>query len=483
MDIDTHLKLKSKVSVIGSVTDFTYKWGLNAGLNDDDATRLTLAVDELVTDVVLFAFKSEEGEFDLSYQWSPSRVEVIVHELGEPFDPERHLYDRERALTEGHFEGAGFELIRHLVDDFIFINKGRAGKEFRLIKNNTAEHIADLLLDQETGRETPASPETTYVVQPVTEADAEDVAKLIYKTYGYTYIKEELYFPKKIELALEREEKFGVLARTMEGEAVGYFAVLRTTDSRIGEVGEAVVAPAHRQRGIMTRMLHGLIDMSKKRNLLGLFGEAVTVHTFSQKANVRFDFQSTALLLGAFPSLKYKGIIEDYPQDLSIIVDFLPLHQTQTVTRYLPSRYKAILTDIYQHLGLTIYDAEASTPVPQARSEVDLKISYEFQHAVIVVRHFGEDLLERIEHTARSLELQGLHAIFIDLPLDDPGTRLYIKDLWAQGFLFCGLMPLFHQERDYLRLQKVSKQLDFDHIHVYAEIAQKIKALIAEEWT
>ncbi len=481
MDIDTQLTLKNKVSVIGSVTDFTYKWGMNAGLSEEDAVRLSLAVDELVTDVVLFAFGEEEGRFDLSYRWSPSSVEIIVHEFGEPFDPERHVYDRDRALREGNFEGAGFEVIRHLVDDFIFINKGRGGKEFRLVKKTTGEHIADLLVDEKPASAPPPARETTYVIRTVHEEDAEDVAKLIYRTYGYTYVKEDLYFPKKIALALEREEKFGVITRTSEGEAVGYFAVLRTTDSRIGEVGEAVVAVPHRHRGIMTRMLRRLIEMSRERGLLGLFGEAVTVHTISQKANARFGMQSTALLLADFPTAKYKGLTESYPQDVSIVIDFLPLCRIETAGRYLPPAYRTILTDIYRLLGANVHDRPPEAPSLAERSDLDLKISYEYKHALLVVRTYGEDLTDRLRHTLQSLRDEGMHAVYLDLPLDDPVTKTIVPDLHDCGFVFSGLMPLFHHERDYLRLQKVYERLDFDLIHVYSESAHRIKNLIARE--
>ncbi len=481
MDIDTQLTLKNKVSVIGSVSDFTYKWGMNAGLSEEDAVRLSLAVDELVTDVVLFAFGDEEGRFDVLYRWNPSSVEVIVREFGEPFDPERHRYDPERALREGNFEGAGFEVIRHMVDDFVFINKGRGGKEFRLVKKTSGEHIADLLVEERPPSQTLPAPDTTYVIEPAHEEDAEDIAKLIYRTYGYTYVKEELYFPKKIALAFEREEKFGVIARTSEGEAVGYFAVLRTTDSRIGEVGEAVVAVPHRKRGIMTRMLHRLIEMSRERGLLGLFGEAVTVHTISQKANAKFHMQTTALMLADFPTAIYKGLTESYPQDVSIVIDFLPLHRIETAGRYLPPAYRAILTDIYRLLGITVHDLPPETPALAERSGIDLKISYEYKHALLVVNTYGTDLTDRLRHTLRSLRKEDVHAVYLDLPLDDPVTKTIIPDLRGCGFVFSGLMPLFHHERDYLRLQKVYVPLDFDLIHVYSEMAHRLKDLIARE--
>ena len=483
--MDVRLNLKSKVSVIGSVADFAYKWSLNAGLSEEDALRLTLALDELVTDIVLFAYRDEPDYFDISFHRSPSTVEVVIHELGEPFNPKRHKYDREAALRDGNFEGAGFELVEHLVDDFIFLNKGKGGKEFRITKVIASEHIADLILEEDLRNQVDTAPPTEYVLSLMTGKDAEDAAKLIYRTYGYTYIKEDLYFPERIELALEQDDKFAVFARTPAGEAVGYFAVLFTTNSKIGEVGEAVVAPRHRRRGVMTKMLDALIEESKRRGLFGLFGEAVTVHEISQRVNAKFNMKSTALLLAAFPTARYKDLVESYDHDISIVIDYLPLTDVAEAECYLPEVYKDLLVDIYRSLGITVHDKGARVAAFAEKSVLDVKISYGFRHALLVVEEYGADLVESVLETATGLQDEDIRVVFIDLPLDDPLTKTVVPDLRDRGFVFSGLMPLFHHERDYLRLQMVFGPLDLDQIVLYSGMAQTFRKQIEEDfqWT
>jgi RimJ/RimL family protein N-acetyltransferase len=112
---------------------------------------------------------------------------------------------------------------------------------------------------------------------------------------------------------------------------VGYFAVLRNDDSDIGEVGEAVVDVNHRRRGLMTRMLEGLIQRAEEEGLLGVYGEAVTAHEISQRANARFDFVSSALCLAYHPTERFTGLIDDYPQPISNLIDFKPLVPYETV--------------------------------------------------------------------------------------------------------------------------------------------------------
>ena len=415
----------------------------------------------------------------LLYIRNTDYIEIIAHELGEPFDPTRHQYSRENAVKEANFEGAGFALINYLVDDFVFINKGRAGKEFRIVKNIDSNHIADTLLLKDEPKDSEEN--RSYSLSPVTPDDGEDVAKLIYQTYGYTYAKIELYYPKKIELELEPGEKFGVVTRTSDKTIVGYFAVLRTTDSKIGEVGEAVVSLHHRKQGIMTMMLNALIDQARKKGLIGLFGEAVTAHTISQKVNQKFGFISTALLLSKCPIVKFKGLVEDHPQNISVLIDYLPLAKSSDSKGYFPKEYKQILQEIYTKLGIPISACRAGRPQYHDFSELELKLNYRSKYALLAGRRYGMDFTERIVRKTDIFRSKKLRVLYIDLPLHDSATKFVVKELKQLGFIFSGLMPNFHDERDYLRMQKLFKHLELSAIQLYTDLAKKIKSTIERD--
>jgi hypothetical protein len=85
--MDQQLDLRNHASVIGPATDFAYRWGLNVGLSDAKARQLALAVDELVTDVVCFAYPGAEETFQIAFRADLSAAEVIIQEQGVPFDP------------------------------------------------------------------------------------------------------------------------------------------------------------------------------------------------------------------------------------------------------------------------------------------------------------------------------------------------------------------------------------------------------------
>jgi anti-sigma regulatory factor (Ser/Thr protein kinase)/RimJ/RimL family protein N-acetyltransferase len=482
MQTEAKIKVKSKVELIEPIVDFCYRWGINSDLSEKEASEFALALNELITDIILFAYPEEEGEFNIEFANFRDYIKVIVSELGEPFDPNRHQYSLEKVLKEENFEGAGFKLIHNLVDDFIFLNKGKNGKEYRIIKNIKHKHITEIFKEEEIKKEEEISENVQYCINVVNEDDAEDISKLIYRVYGYTYPKEEMYFPDKVKLALKQGKKFGVIVRTNTGEAVGYFAVIMSTDSKIGEVGEAVVSPKHRGKGLMKSMLKALIDLAKSKGLLGLFGEAVTVHTISQKVNAKFGFKSTALLVGMFPSdIKYKNIAENYPQRISVVIDFLPFYKDDEKKVYLPKEYSKILKEIYQNLGYKVVNLKTKANKLKNLSTIDINISYKFGNAVLIVREYGKDLEIQIEQKLKDLENKGIKAIFIDLPLDDQNTKNIVPTIKKYGFVFAGLMPLFHKERDYLRMQKILTEIKPELIQVYSDTAKKIKSKVFRE--
>jgi len=482
--MDQTLTLYNHANVIGPTTDFAFKWGLNVGLSRKKALRLALAVDELVTDVVRFAFPGEEATFNVTFRADLATAEVIIHERGEPFDPARHPYDPQRAVQDGHFEGAGFAVVKHCVDDFAFINRGREGKEFRIVQLIESQHIAELhptTVEDESDRE-----DVSYTLSQARPQDTEDIAKLIYRTYGHTYAKEDLYYPDRIERALENEEKFGVLVRTDRGRAVGYFAVLLKSDSQIGEVGEAVVDVGHRRRGLMKRMLRALIDEAKERELTGVFGEAVTVHDISQRVNKHFGMMSTAFLLGLFPQERFVGMMDEMTQPITIVIDFRPLVPYDTVTAYLPAPYADQLHRIYDALGAELIrqdprHAPADIAELPETTEMDTRIRYMYNHVVFVVDTPGHDLPGQVQQALSDLEDEEMTVACVDLPLDDPRTPAATELLRDIGFVFAGLMPRFHQGRDHVRLQLPMVKLDPDAIEVYSDLAVMLKTNILEE--
>lgn len=480
--MDAHITIDAKPEIIDSVSSFGFRWCINSGLEREEATRFALSLDELITNIILFAYPEEKGTFEVTFRNSLSNVECIITETGEPFDPDRHVYDPDKAISKGDFEGAGLKLVRLFTDDFIFVNRGKQGKEFRISKSIKEPHIKELKPELQPAEETDLSNGEVYRTKKIRPTDAEDISKLIYRTYDYSYTKEDMYFPKKVERAIAQKKKMGILARSENGEAVGYFAIIQKDDSNIAEVGEAVVSPTHRRRGLMTRMMEGLITIAKEQGLLGIYGTAITHHPISQRVNKKFGFISTALELAKSDSVRMKSLREEYPQPSSTVLDFLPLGNFERPPLYLPERYSALLKEIYASLNVDIASGGKKPGGFASNSNIDVKIDYKDHVALILVNSFGRDFDEVFNTIFHSLEEKKLNAIYCDMPLRDPATPLKINGISHAGFIFCGLMPVFHNDIDYLRLQKILVPMNLELVEVYSDLGKKIKEQVKQEY-
>jgi anti-sigma regulatory factor (Ser/Thr protein kinase)/N-acetylglutamate synthase-like GNAT family acetyltransferase len=486
MDIQFHISTDEQA--INPICDFTYRWCLNCGLSEQEATKFTIAVSELITDIILFAYPDKsQGFFDLTFRQRLSDIELIASEIGEPFDPDKHRYNAQEAIEKGNFEGAGLRIIRRFTDDFLFINRGKEGKEFRLQKAVDIHEIDELL--ELSRSQKPEEPEDTatkipYKINQIAPSDAEDIAKLIYRTYEYSYTKEDLYFPKKIEQTLTGKEKLGVITRSDKGEALGYFAILKKSDSNIAEVGEAVVSPRYRKQGIMSGMMEHLIKVAREHHFDALFGKAVTIHPVSQRVNQKFGFISTGLMLLETQNVIFKGFDEDYPQPVSVVIDVLSLNRTTSKEVYLPKKYRDILLETYNQLDIPITPKQHDYYEMAEKSDAELAINYADSTALIIVKKYGPDFRSVLREMLYSLiKQEDLNAIYLDLPLENSATPAQLGQLKDLGFFYCGLAPYFHSESDYLRLQKICIPFDFDLVDVHSEFAQQLKSFIIDEYS
>ncbi|MDX1592082.1 MAG: GNAT family N-acetyltransferase [Balneolaceae bacterium] len=486
--MEAHLLLEVKPEMIGSVSDFTYKWCVNMGLDRQSAARMALCMDEVLTNITLYAFKDENGYAEVWYQYSPSEIEIIVQEKGEPFDPEKYTYDPDRAIRENDFKGASLEAIRQMADQFLFLNRGKDGKEYRLIKKFHFPHIMEVLpagydVDSENQRDKSES-EEDFLITPVTVDDAEDIAKLIYRSYSYSYPKEDLYFPRRIETAIRNKYKYGTIVRTVSGRPVGYFAVVKSTDSMIGEVTEAVVSPAYRNRGLMKKMMLNLIEMSRQEGLAGLFGMAITNHLFSQKVNAKYGFKSTALIISKSGRRRFKAMEKSFLDMISVVLDFLPLTDHWHKPPVIPEAYTDLLSGIYAQFDEPELSASPNAPYSSRNEKTDmsLSINYESRSALIVVKTYGAGFVESFNRMLKSTEDIKLTSIYIDLPMDDPYINKAITRVKEMGFILSGLMPFFHQEKDFLRMQKLYREINFDDIETFSDCAGQLKNIIRNEY-
>ena len=104
----------------------------------DEMNRITLAVDEAVTNIMEHAYENNlegELEIELVLQADNTRFEVIIRDSGKSFDPGKiPMPDLEEHIRSGRRKGLGLFLIRRIMDEVHYNYKEGVRNELRMVK-------------------------------------------------------------------------------------------------------------------------------------------------------------------------------------------------------------------------------------------------------------------------------------------------------------------------------------------------------------
>ena len=115
--LSENLTLKSDISDVGTLGDYVKDLSSRLGFSTKPAHDLRLAVEEIVVNVMNYAYPDREGEVRLDVRSDGQVVHVTVKDDGIPFDPtEVELADTTLSVEERPIGGLGILLARGLVD-------------------------------------------------------------------------------------------------------------------------------------------------------------------------------------------------------------------------------------------------------------------------------------------------------------------------------------------------------------------------------
>ncbi len=457
------LKVPNDAGYIKGITAYCRTLSRRLGFTPKEIRQINTALSEAVFSVITQAFNPYDDEtFEITFHIHDDGLQINIHDMGLPFS---------FGIVEKKKTSPGLRAIEKNMDKVIFINRGKKGKELQLYKFIKGKHVEDIFAPKDLrpfGICKIPSRDKEMEIRLMRPEEAAEVSRCIYRTYRYTYLKEDLYFPERIE-AMNRDGKMvSTVAVTAEGEVAGHFAIMPRPNKKVAEIGVAVVMPRYRGRGIMKKMLTFLIDEARRRSLYALYGNAFTIHALSQRANLKFGFNETALQLGWIPPGSIKVIKERGLKGAGNILTFFNyLQDTTPYPVFIPRRYKKILDRIYSGLGL---QRVLETPLPVSmsvlphESEINLKIKASHRTAVITVKKFGKDFLQRLQTKVTELSKRHFNALYIDLELKDPFTPEAVLMAEDLGFFFSGLLPDY-SDGDIFRLQRYETEIIYDEVH------------------
>jgi anti-sigma regulatory factor (Ser/Thr protein kinase) len=449
-------------------------------------SQIEVAVEEAVTNVQRHAYDAEENRtFDLTCELLPAGLKVVIREHGIPFDPARiptfkGVHDLDVASTAG----MGVFLMRSLMDECSFHNLGPEGKETRLVKYLHRETGGEQSVAEAHSAE--AEPEAAkekieYKVRPMREDEAIEVSKCAFKSHGYSFFDDHIYYPERLVQLIRSGDMISYVAVTNSDVFMGHACLLfQYPEDRCAELTFVFVNPEFRSQGAFGRLLDAVFTAESRRPLEGIYAYAVANHPFTQKANTRRGINECGILLATSPaSWKFRGIQGDPNQRISVVLGFRYVGAPKKLTLYPPEHHRAMVAKLYRNIGS---DHEYATPIdtPELAGESEILTGTNQSEgcAEIYLRRCGKGILHEVRRLLRSFCLQQYSAINLFLNLEDPSTYHLTAEFEKLGFFFAGILP-GARIGDGLILQYLNNvDLNYGKITAYTDAAKEILAYI-----
>ena len=130
-----HLTLKNEVEELNKLPEFVDAVCEDAGVDMELVASLNLALEEAVTNVVLYAYQKGEGLVDIDAVYTDKRLKFVITDSGIAFDPtKKEAADTTLSVEERSIGGLGIHLVRQIMDS---VNYERVdGKNVLTLRKN-----------------------------------------------------------------------------------------------------------------------------------------------------------------------------------------------------------------------------------------------------------------------------------------------------------------------------------------------------------
>lgn len=423
-------------------------------LNDEEKNKLRLVTEEACLNVIQHAFDpDEEGVFDIIILQRPNKIVIAIEDEGLPIDF--------NAIREEGKAGLGMKFMKAFTDEVNFINHWHKGKRIELIKNIPVKDITEYLTAEE--KQEIDNRVVAQVENPVLKykfLGAEEsipLARCVYRSYGYSYPYEMMYYPDKLKGYIENDLMKSCIVKDENDEIIGHLGL--TYDypgQKIGNSGKAVVDPRYRGHKLFKKMKDFLIEFAKKNNMYGIYSESVTNHPYTQKGNLTLGGNEIGVILGFGPeTMNFKKIdSSERTKRLAVVMFYLRTNEEPLRDVYLPERHKDILTKIIKRnrLKRNIVEVKEFPKRPEF-SKIEIGVIPAFGIAHFKIIEPGADFRAAIKYRLNEICHEGISVILLDMNLSDQHNADCYREVEQIGFYFSCLIPELTVKGDVIRYQ------------------------------
>jgi anti-sigma regulatory factor (Ser/Thr protein kinase)/N-acetylglutamate synthase-like GNAT family acetyltransferase len=454
---------------------------------------ILLGAEEAFTNIARHAFKGEESQrVTISCRIMPGELSLSFFDKGIPFDETiagKFEPPAGADLSEAKTGGIGLFLINTIFDEVRWINHGAKGKELYLRK--TQLHAEPAVKDEpvqvyqqqpEIRRQINAD---SLIIRAFEPGDAIQIARCFYKSYGYAFENEALFYPEHFAGLVQKGDIISfVCIDSDSNEVAGHLALIRDKTSQCAEISYAVVSPEYQNHGILHKLTKNILGSAEKAGIAGVSVNMNAHDAFSQKIAFRELMSPCAIVPGYF-SGDYafkRAAAENSDKKMSALFMFRYLKTPQTVDLHLPPHHEKIIEAIYEKAGAP-FSRNASTDVVLERGEMTVELNRRMKSSKIVVELIGKDTLTEIKRARQDLSEQGgAQAVYLYLPLCQPRTKALCGQCEATGFFFTGIEPKPGGISDMLRLEYLKASVDFSTINLQDDFSKMLLEYVMKEY-
>ena len=466
------------------VQQFVREIAKNTGFAGDELDQIDMAIGESVSNIMVHASDEENTTFDIICEKIPGGLKITLHEMGIPFDPEQiRKYELTGNLDDLSTSGLGIYLIQKMMDELHFNNLGPGGKETVMVKYlpDAARNQPEDAAAEKQGPQVIAE-KIEYDIRGLEEHEAIEISKCAYKTHGYTFFDDHIYYPERLVAMNWSNEMISAVAVTKDNVFMGHGALLYQYPEDISaELTFVFVNVEYRGQGALNRIMDYLFEVPKARTLRGIYAYAVTNHPFTQKSMLKFGFKDCGIFLASSPSSwKFKGISGESSQRISVAAGYRYMETPPVYDLYVPEHHKEMVTRIYSFLEVSHNlkaPAHAIEPT-EAESDILTGVNELEGCAEIFIASYGQNVLKEVRKLLRGYCVEHISTINLFLKLTDPLTYTMTAELEKMGFFFAGILP---ESRigDTLALQYLNNvELDYKKIILVSDMAKELLTYI-----
>jgi len=482
------LMLPVNITYLTAIQGFIGELAKTAGLPSKDIDPLLLAVEEATVNVIEHAFLPDENAtFEVACEYTPLEFTVKIRDKGLPFDPDQvKAFEPDPDLEDISQPGLGFRLMKESVDKLTFHNLGFEGKEIRLTKFIHQKHIEEYFspahlerFEERTTTKEEPSEKHAFQVQFLQPEQAIEVAQCAYRTYGYTYVMENVYYPERLVEMTRTGDLISVVAVADANQEVMSHGALEFHGRKHGipEIGMGFTKPTYRGMGCLNRLTEFVLNHAREKGIKGIYSKAVTTHIYSQKTLNTFEFHPCGLLVGLSPAKEFVRMEKQLTQRESLVLYYRKMNEIPSVKIYAPSSHQEMIEKIFRQTDVSVESVlsgvEDNTDLVDEHSHLECDINNRLQLANIYVNKYGKDLEPEMRNRLKDLCQKKIQAINIYLDLTDPDINKAVGMLEKQNCYFAGVFP--GHPRPFLILQYLNDvYIDYDQIAIYDSFTKEL---------